>query len=541
MKPVRDPWWNDVVSAETAKMYRDLAFDARGEIDSDVVAVLLWGDRVTTGETSADGAWTRVEGRDKRGWVRTSYLGGDPLLELYVIDVGQGDGLLVITPEGHTIMIDGGETRQKQVTGKNAADFVDWKFCNDFLTQAQQRVKTNRRITLDAVIASHCDQDHFGGLWNLLDRHDPSSTAELAAKSVTAERIYHAGLSWWHKPATPTKDAGRSLGRSSAGNYTQLLGDRSSCEAATVHLSAPDADTLAGNWGKFVKTLVDTVTAAGDPAPIERLSDKTGWLPGFAPDDPDSAVAIRVLGPVERSQGGKPALTRFDDGSKTTNGHSIALRIDYGKRRLLLTGDLNTKSQLELMATYGADFPKEWGCDVAKACHHGSEDVSYKFLAGLAPVATIISSGDGESHDHPRPQIISASGLTGRRKWSDDGHKLLMPLIYATEIARGASFSSVSALHVFDGPQPFVPGDDAATSRLSDDPTLHKHRLQLGRLDKRPSKYPRLTDAMVVDGLVYGLINVRTDGRKLLFASRKEVGQTWAVEVLTDTDISAAN
>jgi len=55
----------------------------------------------------------------------------------------------------------------------------------------------------------------------------------------------------------------------------------------------------------------------------------------------------------------------------------------------------------------------EFLCDVAKACHHGSDDVSYEFLSAMRPAVTVISSGDNEGHDHPRPGIVAASATTG--------------------------------------------------------------------------------------------------------------------------------
>ena len=47
---------------------------------------------------------------------------------------------------------------------------------------------------------------------------------------------------------------------------------------------------------------------------------------------------------------------------------------------------------------------------------------------------TIISSGDNEGHNHPRPRIVAASALTGHKLIKDD--RVVTPLIYSTEIAR---------------------------------------------------------------------------------------------------------
>lgn len=536
--PATPKWWDDAVKADQLALYPD---EAKARAGEDAFANLIWGDRVRTHQRSADGKYAEIEARGFRGWTRTSGLGGKPLLELYVIDVGQGDGLLLVTPEGHHIMIDGGDLRTRQNSGKNAADFVDWKFCRDYLNAADRSNPAKRVVSLDALIASHCDQDHFGGLSDLLDYQDPENAAELSASKVSVEAIYHAGLSWWWREPAPGKtQARRNLGRKRDGHYVQLIGDRASCEAAVARLDTPDTDTLSGNWAKFVVAATKAKRRDGSPATIARLSDKSGWLPGFADSDTGSEVAIRVLGPIEQTSAGDPALTGFTGDSINTNGHSIALRIDYGDRRMLLTGDLNTASQLEIMTRYGGNFAAEWGCDVAKACHHGSADVSVAFLQGLAPVATVISSGDAETHDHPRPQILSASALTGRVLLSADGHSVVAPLVYATEIARSVKLTRIKALEEYAAVQPVIP-DPAATPAKSISSANDRRRFRLKLADDRrqTSHYPRLDQAWAVGGLVYGLVNVRTDGKRLLFALREESGSAWAIETIEGKEIAA--
>jgi len=113
---------------------------------------LLWGDPVQI--TKRSDQTCEVRARGMRGTIEAGRLMSDPLLELYFIDVGQGDGVLVRLPSGKHILIDGGLPRALQMTGKNAADFVDWKFHDDYGHYA---------ISLDAMVASHCDYDHYGG------------------------------------------------------------------------------------------------------------------------------------------------------------------------------------------------------------------------------------------------------------------------------------------------------------------------------------------------------------------------------------------
>jgi len=536
MPPAQAKWWDSCVKRDDAPVY---STEAEARAAKKLRPALIWGDRVKILDGSLSDDVVKVRARGRTGWMRTEHLGGNPLLELYVIDVGQGDGLLLVTPEGHHIMVDGGDLRARQNGGKNAADFVDWKFFKDYASRDGQ--DGGVPIRLDAMIASHCDEDHFGGLLDLADLQDERNRAELDCSSVTVEAVYHAGLSWWFKQRRENK-VERFLGPfSEDGAYIQLLGDRQSAEAAVARIDNPDQQTLAGKWGDFIKAACALERADGSPTPMTRLSHRSGYLPGFAPGE-DSAVSIRVLGPVELTHDGRPALAKYGGGdSKNTNGHSIILRVDYGDRRLLLTGDLNTASQHQLMEAWDDRFDEEFGCDMAKGCHHGSHDVSYRFLAGLKPVSTVISSGDANTHDHPRPNIISASALSGRQLWSADGDRLVAPLIYATEIARSVNIARVTELLEYEAPSPpFMRQRPANAARRANDPgELAAFRLFLGH-PSDAQDWPRLDMVRAVNGLVYGLVNVRTDGKRMLFATLGEGGSGWSVVALEGEDIELA-
>ncbi len=283
------------------------------------------------------------------------------------------------------------------------------------------------------MIASHNDLDHYGGLWDLLN---VKFINELDCESVRVNAFYHAGLAWWKKGTS-----GRTLGphetTDNGSFFTQLMGDRPAVEAA---LQPGAGKRLQGNWSDLMRSVVATKTQTGAATPITRISHATDHLPGFAPPATIPAAgepgdpAIKVLGPVEFQIGNAPAIRRFTSAdSQNTNGNSVLLRIDYGRSRILMTGDLNRNSQRSLLADYTGER-QQFECDVAKACHHGSNDVSYEFLQAMRPAVTVISSGDNEGHDHPRPTIVAASATTGFLSIEND--ELVSPLIYATEIAR---------------------------------------------------------------------------------------------------------
>lgn len=285
---------------------------------------LLWGDRVEVSDKSGTRVKVRARGRANYGWVEKSALGGEPLLELYFIDVEQGDGILIKTPSGRHLVVDGGLRRTLQNTRKSAADFVDWKFYKDYAED---------RITLDAVIASHCDADHYGGLTDLLaiDTED-----ELDCSDVRVKGIYHAGIGWWEDSKGKTLGAYET--RDGEGFFTQLVGDRDAIEAS---LPPDSAQPMYGDWAEFMRAAVGARWTNNRPAAIRRLSSADGYLPGFEPSS-EGEPTVKILAPFHFEVKGNPAVRRFSGGdSKNTNGNSLLLSLKFGSCRILLTGDLN--------------------------------------------------------------------------------------------------------------------------------------------------------------------------------------------------------
>lgn len=546
-----------------------LTYTSRGD---EKAVSLLWGDCVQIMERGNDVC--RVRSRGFTGDVATERLTQDALMTVYFIDVGQGDGVLVQTPDGRHLLVDGGLERAKQHTGKNAADFVDWKFYKDY---------GDFRVRLDSLMASHSDNDHYGGLHDLvrhnMERDDFLADREMDCLGMDVETFHHPGLSRWEKRSGANPPHNDGLGPRETDTdfnyYVRLLDDRSDAEASIIN-NAPQE--LSSYWKYFVRDVLNN-----DPnTAVQRLGLDRAALQSGA-DLPDlwaaDGYAIKVLGPVTVERGGTPSLPDLGPKSYNTNGHSICLRLDMGRASIMLTGDLNEPSMNWLEACYG-DRMGAWLCDVAKACHHGSHKISYRFLEAMRPAATVISSGDAEGHAHPRPEIVGASAISGRVEIDRDNDRLLTPLIYSTEIERSVSLGSVHRIdyrgvRTADGNEThsgtilgrhvealsdkalFSEAQVAEVEELPQDQQNDRKReiraasrdlfraqeeaildrsmsLRMGvTVPQGPlgAEYKTLSfwRAKVMEKNHYGLVNVRTDGELIMCATMKETGGGWTV------------
>ncbi|HWZ30669.1 MAG TPA: ComEC/Rec2 family competence protein [Bryobacteraceae bacterium] len=224
-------------------------------------------------------------------------------LELTVIDVGQGDSLLVAFPQGKTMLIDGGGVlqygRQRKTnldTGEDVVSPYLW-------------YRGMRRI--DVVVATHAHEDHSGGISALLENFRPQ---ELWVGAYPLERVAR--------------------------------------NAARVHV----------------------------PVLEKRAS------PPFA----FSGATIQVLSPP-------PGYSA----AKSGNNDSLALRITYGRRTFLLTGDMERPMEARLL-------DQTIQADVLKVGHHGSKTSTMQpFLDAVSPSVAVISAGFENSFGHPTREVLA--------------------------------------------------------------------------------------------------------------------------------------
>ena len=108
------------------------------------------------------------------------------VLEVTAIDVGQGDSLLIVTPEGKTLLLDSG--------GPSAASRSDFDVGEEVVSPYLWSRGIRR---LDAVAISHAHSDHAGGMPSIIANFRPREFwYGVHSPTRDFERVEQAGLSF---------------------------------------------------------------------------------------------------------------------------------------------------------------------------------------------------------------------------------------------------------------------------------------------------------------------------------------------------------
>lgn len=321
----------------------------------------------------------------------------------------------------------------------------------------------------DAIVVSHGDADHFAGLIVLANaaRKDGSPV-------VTADYVFHNGLvKTGKKPDTKAFGATKKVGKQLY--VTELQDDL---------LKVPDTK-MSKQFNDWKKALARLKKANGKMK-VSRLAYGDDDAFAFLQNE---KINVQVLGPIVDDVGGKDALPFLhgNSASHTVNGHSIVLKLTYGNVRFLFGADLNEDSEERLLVRARED-EVALASEVLKVPHHGSHDFSARMLEAVSPVVSVVSSGDEskkKEYIHPRAGLVGALG-----KYSRGGVE--KPLIYVTEMV--AFFRRIGA------------GQVSTITRSK------------GKTPKPKLGKPE-TVQNVYEKSAFGIVHVRTDGRRVLVAT----------------------
>ncbi len=95
------------------------------------------------------------------------------------------------------------------------------------------------------------------------------------------------------------------------------------------------------------------------------------------------------------------------------NDDSLVLRLAFGKRVVLLSGDIEKESERQILAETNGD---SLHADVLKVGHHGSRNSTMpEFLEKVHPQVALISAGTENPYGHPSPEVLERLGEAGVR------------------------------------------------------------------------------------------------------------------------------
>lgn len=376
-----------------------------------------WGDKVDILETTAHAIKVAVHGRFGKvdeGFISSKTNFRDtPLLRMSMIDVQQGDGIIIETADDKVIFIDGGDN---QLFARHAA--------------ARFRGSSAANpLIVDAMIITHGDADHFDGLSEL--RRSETHTTPSKRIFVAPARIYHNGL-----VKRPGKDGTRDRRDVEMFGATQEVDGKLYATGLVEDPATVPASERNRNFNTWVQTLdawrPRVQQATGAAMQVERLDHLSVNAFDFLAG---SQVAVEILGPITRQIGGLPALEFLRappkdaelmlgmippskwggySASHTINGHSLNFRLRVGNVRFMFTGDMNQEAMQRMREAMPAAALRS---EILKTPHHGSADFDMEFLKEVGAVVSLISSGDesaAKEYIHPRATLMAALGRASR-------------------------------------------------------------------------------------------------------------------------------
>jgi competence protein ComEC len=226
--------------------------------------------------------------------------------------------------------------------------------------------------------------------------------------------------------AEPFERDARSIGEAVVSEYLWWRGLDHVDYILATHADADHMDGLSDVARNFKVRAAFVARAPRRDAEYER----------FAATMKEEGVSLWLLGRGDRLRFGSVWAdvlwpTRDDRAdAPSNNDDSIVLRLRFGERTFLLTGDIERNAEAALLAT-----GDPLACDVVKVAHHGSKTSSTEqFVEASRPKLAVISVGLTSPFGHPRPEIIErwqsvgaqvmTTGRSGTITVSTDGRDL---------------------------------------------------------------------------------------------------------------------
>ncbi len=129
-------------------------------------------------------------------------------------------------------------------------------------------------------------------------------------------------------------------------------------------------------------------------------------------------VPVRMIGAGDELQMAKVSLRVLwpmpspDSRLPSGNNDSVVLRLEYGNRTILLTGDIEAKAERALITQHNVRS------DVTKVAHHGSRTSSTEeFVSSTGSRLAVVSVGESSMFGHPHQEVV--------KRWEQNGAQLI--------------------------------------------------------------------------------------------------------------------
>lgn len=294
------------------------------------------------------------------------------------LDVGQGDGILIRTEQGTSILIDGGSTSNQRV-----GEYV--------LLPA---IRYYGMSELDYVFVTHGDADHISGIEYLLNAEHIGVRIRNLVLAKYGDRQGLANIE------TLAKEKNINVIYMEAGDKIREKLN-SDMAGLTLECLYPSERTLEAK--QVVKRDSDSIAEAKQVAEREAagITDDKKIAIGL-----DNAITANV--PGDEVTGSGP----------DANDLSIVLLAKYDGRKILFTGDAGSMVEKRLILEKNLLLSET---DVLKVGHHGSRSASSEvFLQTIKPQYAIISCGKKNHYGHPHEETLMQLQTIGARVYRTD-------------------------------------------------------------------------------------------------------------------------
>ena len=353
----------------------------------------------------------------------------DKLMRIWVVYVGQGDGIVIQLPrqfdrvnesdaekrgERVDVLIDGG-----------SATAADAKRMKAFLN----RLYPGDTVSVEHAVLTHHDQDHVSGLTYILESED-----------VSIEHIYHNGLASYVPGA-------RGLPASGQPNKPCICSNKQGSIAKALGLLGNDNNVLNGfvmddlnelrksskghELSDVYADFASAIVNKKSPQPVQGFHRVTAASPFIGEIEAETTsrkwadLRFEPLWPAERPR-------KFGDWGESINGNSVTFRLVYGDFEMLFTGDQNERSEKEFLDALTSEGAlSNIKADVLKVPHHGSKHGIESFFKAVEPVVSIASQGKkgaqskklsgSQAWEHPSPEVI---------RWLGGAHRVYLTQLH---------------------------------------------------------------------------------------------------------------